>query len=78
VDLDRNGLRGSLTAILRLYKRQENTDPARFLFELAEAVQGEEVPGIERRFLNWDEAREMSRGGMAFGSTRIRTLCSAN
>jgi len=68
VDLDRNGLRGSLDAILRLYKRQENTDPARFLFELAEAVQGEEVPGIERRFLNWDEAREMSRGGMAFGS----------
>jgi len=36
--------------------------------ELAEAVQGDPIPQVERRFLNWDEAREMVRGGMAIGS----------
>jgi peptidoglycan/xylan/chitin deacetylase (PgdA/CDA1 family) len=29
---------------------------------------GEHPPGTLRRFLNWDEAREMSKGGMAIGS----------
>jgi len=44
VDLDKNGLTASLHTILKLYKRPENSDPARFLAELAEAAQGEEPP----------------------------------
>jgi peptidoglycan/xylan/chitin deacetylase (PgdA/CDA1 family) len=68
VDIDRNGFRASLQAVLRLYKRQENTDAARFMRELIEEANGEEVPETERRFLSWDEAREMCRGGMAIGS----------
>jgi peptidoglycan/xylan/chitin deacetylase (PgdA/CDA1 family) len=68
VDIDRNGLHASLQSVLRLYKKRENLDPARFLRELIEAANGEEVPETERRFLSWDEAREMNRGGMAIGS----------
>jgi peptidoglycan/xylan/chitin deacetylase (PgdA/CDA1 family) len=68
VNLDESGLAESLRSILRLYKRPENSDPARFIRELAEESEGEEPPGTLRRFLNWDEAREMSRGGMAIGS----------
>ena len=68
VDIDRNGLTESLEAVLKLYKQPDNSDPARFIRELAEEAKGEELPGTLRRFLNWDEAREMSRGGMAIGS----------
>ena len=58
----------SLQAVLKLYKKRENLDAARFMRELVEEAKGEEVPETERRFLSWDEAREMSRGGMAIGS----------
>jgi peptidoglycan/xylan/chitin deacetylase (PgdA/CDA1 family) len=68
VDLDKNGLAKSLQSILKLYKLPGNSDPARFIRELKEESKGEEPPGIQRRFLNWDEAREMSRNGMAMGS----------
>jgi peptidoglycan/xylan/chitin deacetylase (PgdA/CDA1 family) len=68
VDIDRNGSRESLRAILREYKKPENTDHTRFIQELAEEAQGEDPPGTLRRFLSWDEARTMVRGGMAIGS----------
>jgi peptidoglycan/xylan/chitin deacetylase (PgdA/CDA1 family) len=68
VDVDRIGMAESLRSVLRLYKRPENTDPARFMREAAEAIQGEEPPTTVRRFLNWDEARQMSREGAAIGS----------
>jgi peptidoglycan/xylan/chitin deacetylase (PgdA/CDA1 family) len=68
VDIDRNGVRESLRDILKLYKTSENADPERFISELAEEAQGHELPETQRRFLNWDEAREMIRGGMAIGS----------
>lgn len=68
VDIDENGLTQSLRAILRSYKRPDNANPARFIRELAEETKGEDPPGTLRRFLNWDEAREMTRGGMAIGS----------
>lgn len=68
VHLERDGLDVSLRSILRLYKRAENTDSTRFIHELAEASRGEDLPPAERRFLNWDEARAMQQGGMAFGS----------
>ncbi len=68
VDIDRNGLPESLQAVLKLYKTQENLDPARLIRQLIEEAKAEEVPETARRFLSWDEAREMSRGGMAIGS----------
>jgi peptidoglycan/xylan/chitin deacetylase (PgdA/CDA1 family) len=68
VDIDRNGLHESLQAVLKHYKKRENVDPARFMRELIEKAKGEEVPETDRRFLSWDEAREMNRGGMAIGS----------
>jgi peptidoglycan/xylan/chitin deacetylase (PgdA/CDA1 family) len=68
VDIDKNGLNESLRTTLKLYKRPENSDPARFIQELAEAAQGKDLPETQRRFLNWDEAREMIGGGMAMGS----------
>jgi peptidoglycan/xylan/chitin deacetylase (PgdA/CDA1 family) len=61
-------LTASLEAVLKLYKRSDNFDPGRFIQELAQAAKGEEPPGTLRRFLNWDEAREMTRGGMVIGS----------
>ncbi|HEY1901989.1 MAG TPA: polysaccharide deacetylase family protein [Terracidiphilus sp.] len=68
IDLDANGLGETMDAVLKAYKRPENSDPARFMRELAEETKGDEPSGTFRRFLNWDEAREMSRGGMAMGS----------
>ena len=68
VDIDRDGFKDSLRAVLRLYKVPENADPARFLREFAEETQGETPPETLRRFLNWDEAREMTRGGAVIGS----------
>jgi peptidoglycan/xylan/chitin deacetylase (PgdA/CDA1 family) len=68
VDIDGNGLHESLQFVLKLYKTSDNLDSARFMRELIEAAKGEEVPETERRFLSWDEAREMNRSGMAIGS----------
>jgi peptidoglycan/xylan/chitin deacetylase (PgdA/CDA1 family) len=68
VDLDKNGLAESLRNILKLYKMPNNYDPARFIQELAEESKGKDVPATLRRFLNWEEAREMIAGGMAIGS----------
>jgi peptidoglycan/xylan/chitin deacetylase (PgdA/CDA1 family) len=68
VDIDKNGLNESLRVVLRSYKNPENAEPERFIRELAEEAGSENPPETVRRFLNWDEAREMSRGGMAIGS----------
>jgi peptidoglycan/xylan/chitin deacetylase (PgdA/CDA1 family) len=68
VNLDQNGLAASLNVILKLYKRPDNADPARFIRELEESTKGEALPQALRRFLDWDEAREMVGGGMAIGS----------
>ena len=54
--------------VLRLYKRAENSDTARFINELSDAAKGNELPESLRRFLSWDEAREMTAGGMVIGS----------
>jgi peptidoglycan/xylan/chitin deacetylase (PgdA/CDA1 family) len=68
VDVDKNGMMKSLRDVLGLYKRPENTEPTRFIQELRQEAKGYELPGTMRRFLNWDEAREMTSGGMAIGS----------
>jgi peptidoglycan/xylan/chitin deacetylase (PgdA/CDA1 family) len=68
VDIARDGLTKSLSGILSLYKHPGNADPARFMRELAEDAQAEDPPTTQRRFLDWEEAREMAAGGMAIGS----------
>lgn len=68
VDLDNNGFAKSLRDALSLYERPENTDSARFISELKKVSRGDDPPQTLRRFLNWDEAREMLAGGMAIGS----------
>lgn len=68
VDLERDGLAESLQKINKLHKTYDTADSARFLAELNEATGGHELPPGGRRYLNWDEAREMLEGGMAFGA----------
>lgn len=68
IDIDANGLQKSLQAVLKLYKSKDNLDPARLMQELIEEAKGDAAPETERRFLSWDEAREMNRDGMAIGS----------
>jgi peptidoglycan/xylan/chitin deacetylase (PgdA/CDA1 family) len=68
VDVHKNGMKKSLRDVLGLYKRPENTEPPRFIQELIDEAKGNDLPRAMRRFLSWDEAREMTNGGMAIGS----------
>ena len=68
VDIDKNGLTDSLLATLALYKLPENRVPERFLRELKESAQADDLPIESRRFLSWNEAEEMVQGGMAIGA----------
>jgi peptidoglycan/xylan/chitin deacetylase (PgdA/CDA1 family) len=68
VDIEAKGIDESLYEIFSLYKSPENTDSKRFVAELKEAVNGKEVPADTRRFLNWEEARQMIVDGMAIGA----------
>jgi peptidoglycan/xylan/chitin deacetylase (PgdA/CDA1 family) len=77
VDLVEDGMTKSLRSVLSLFKRPGNGDAERFIRELKEEAQGDDLPGTLRRFLNWDEAREMIAGGMAIGShTHSHTVLS--
>lgn len=55
--------------VLRLYRDTHDPDPGRVIREV-EASSMIDCPAMaaQRRFLNWEEAREMLRGGMAIGS----------
>lgn len=68
-DLEREGLSPIIIQILELYKSPEMQDQERFLSGLEEAC-GIQRPRTDskRRFLSWDEAREMQQAGMSFGS----------
>ncbi len=68
VDLDRDGFTASLRAVIHLFRRAQNQDTTGFLRSLADRTQGDALPSCARRFLSWDEAREMLAGGMAIGS----------
>lgn len=55
--------------ILHALIQPEVKDPARFIADLEKACETARPEGAsERLFLNWEEAREMQRRGMAFGS----------
>ncbi len=68
VDIDATGVRKALESVLMLYKSPQNIDPARFIQDIKDAAKGDDPPRAMRRFLNWDEAREMIAAGMAIGS----------
>ena len=69
VDIAQDGITKSLRDVLRFCARPENTDGERFIRELKESCQGRDnFPTDARRFLSWDEAREMLAGGMAIGA----------
>jgi protein-tyrosine-phosphatase/peptidoglycan/xylan/chitin deacetylase (PgdA/CDA1 family) len=59
----------AIVQILELYKSSKMRDRERFLSDLEEEC-GVERPSTDsnRRFLSWDEAREMQQCGMAFGA----------
>jgi peptidoglycan/xylan/chitin deacetylase (PgdA/CDA1 family) len=68
-DLERDGERRTIMLILRLYKQPAMQDHDRFLEDLERACESSRPRAdAQRCFLNWDEAREMTRHGMAFGS----------
>lgn len=77
IDIDREGMVGSLRHIFAHYRSAGNKDPEGFLRELKEAVGGKELPVDARRFVDWNEAREMIAGGMAIGAhTQTHTMLS--
>lgn len=53
--------------VLRHYKRPDNRDGESLMHELREQA-GCVIPSTGRRFISWDEAREMRAAGMAIGS----------
>jgi len=53
--------------ILRHYKRRDNHDTEQFMNELREQS-GCTLPAVGRRFITWEEAREMQAAGMSIGS----------
>jgi hypothetical protein len=63
-----NGQReASIATVLRQYKRPDNVRGEEFMAEIRRETECE-LPQPQRRFLNWDEAREMRDAGMAIGS----------
>jgi peptidoglycan/xylan/chitin deacetylase (PgdA/CDA1 family) len=57
----------AIRTVLRHYKRKDNTHGEKLVAELREQA-GCELPVVERRFINWEEAREMKAAGMVIGS----------
>ena len=57
----------AIHAVLKHYKRSDNHDGEQFLAELRAQAECA-IPSTDRRFLNWEEAREMQAGGMTIGS----------
>lgn len=68
-DLAAGGAALCVMQVLRLYRQPTMRDHDRFVGDLEEACGCSRPDGDARRcFLDWDEAREMQRGGMVFGS----------
>jgi len=57
----------AIREVLRHYKRPDNHDGEQLLAEIREQA-GCEIPVTERRFITWEEAREMQAAGMSIGS----------
>ncbi len=70
IDLERDSVEGSRSRVLALYRAAKPEESDRLLADLREAA-GAPPPPTERRFLDWDEAREMAAGGMDIGSHTV-------
>ena len=57
----------AIRTVLRHYKRADNHHGNRLLAELREQARCE-LPAVGRRFITWEEAREMRDAGMMIGS----------
>jgi peptidoglycan/xylan/chitin deacetylase (PgdA/CDA1 family) len=68
-DIEAHGVAECIMYVLRLYRQPAMRDHGRFVEQL-ERVCDSARPGsrAQRCFLDWNEAREMQQGGMAFGS----------
>ena len=77
-DISAANQRTSIRGILNLFKRPSVTDTEAFICNLEEACESSRPAGCaERCFLDWEEAREMKRRGMSFGShTHSHTILS--
>jgi peptidoglycan/xylan/chitin deacetylase (PgdA/CDA1 family) len=63
-----NGHReASIATVLQHYKRTDNVCGDEFIAEIRRETDCD-LPAVKRRFLNWNEAREMRDAGMAIGS----------
>jgi peptidoglycan/xylan/chitin deacetylase (PgdA/CDA1 family) len=68
-DLEADGSARCIMHILRLYKQPAMRDHGRFVEQLEQVCDSSRPgSGAQRCFLDWNEAREMQQGGMAFGS----------
>lgn len=67
-NLDKDGIAESIRGVLSAYNRADNIEPDRFMQALQEQTRGANLPKPVRRFLDWNEAREMIAGGMEIGS----------
>ena len=68
-DLMADGGKRVSMQILRLYTQPAVKDPERFIADLEKVCEvSRPEGGVERCFLDWDEARDMQQNGMAFGS----------
>jgi peptidoglycan/xylan/chitin deacetylase (PgdA/CDA1 family) len=57
----------AIVTVLRHYKRPDNHDGEQLLAELRQQTECD-LPDVERRFISWEEAREMKAAGMTIGS----------
>jgi peptidoglycan/xylan/chitin deacetylase (PgdA/CDA1 family) len=68
-DLEREGLSAVIKRILALYKQPSMRQRETFISDLEDSCESSRPEtNFARCFLSWDEAREMQRSGMAFGS----------
>lgn len=68
-DLEAEGAEREVVRVLELFKKPVMTDPERFISTLEQVCEVRRPSGqTERLFLNWEEAREMQRHAMEFGS----------
>ena len=69
LDTEKQGLKTAIAVALRAYKNPAMKDHDRFIAELLKSSDSVlPSPSAETCFMNWQEAREMQAGGMAFGS----------
>jgi hypothetical protein len=66
IDIDKDGVNRSVARVNNLH-RKPDADHDQFMLELKAALGETAPPSTARRYLNWEEAREMIAGGMAIG-----------